>query len=94
MKTVNLFQAEPGDYLYNACVGNNGWISINTYIDGYQAATLVMLESALNSVSSRDNVPNNANYWNVDTAIYPILFSARHLNYILNKRSMRLTTSR
>lgn len=78
MKTVNLFQAEQGNYLYNACVGNNGWISINTYIDGYQAATLVMLESALNSVSSRDNVPNNANYWNADTAIYPILFSARH----------------
>jgi len=37
-----------------------------------------MLESVLKSVNSRKDVPEDANYWYVDTAIYPILFSARH----------------
>lgn len=78
MKTTNLFQKEQDDFHYNACVGNNGWIGIDTYIHGYQAATLVMLESVLKSVNCREDVPENANYWYVDTAIYPILFSARH----------------
>lgn len=78
MKTANLFQNEQHDFLYNACVGNNGWVDINTYIHGYQAATLVMLESVLKSVNCREDVPESANYWNIDTAIYPILFSARH----------------
>jgi hypothetical protein len=78
MKTANLFQKEQDNVDYNACVGNNGWININTYIHGYQAATLVMLESVLKSVNCRKDVPENANYWYVDTAIYPILFSARH----------------
>ena len=79
VKSAGLFgKEEKYDFLYNACVGNNGWISINTYISGYQAATLVMLESALESISTRKNVPDNAEMWNIDTAIYPILFSARH----------------
>lgn len=78
MKTANLFQNEQDDFHYNACVGNNGWIGIDTYIHGYQAATLVMLESVLKSVNCREDIPENANYWYVDTAIYPILFSARH----------------
>lgn len=79
VKSAGLFgKEEKYDFLYNACVGNNGWISINTYISGYQAATLVMLESALESISTRKNVPDNAEMWNIDIAIYPILFSARH----------------
>ncbi len=78
MNTANLFQKEKDDFHYNACVGNNGWTGIRAYIHGYQAATLVMLESVLKSVNSRKDVPEDANYWYVDTAIYPILFSARH----------------
>ena len=78
MKTANLFQKEQDDVDYNACVGNNGWPNINTYIHGYRAATLVMLASVLKSVNCRKDVPKNANDWCVDTAIYPILFSARH----------------
>lgn len=77
MNTANLFQKEQVNFYYNACVGNNGWTGINAYIYGYQAATLVMLESVL-KVNSREDVPEDANCWNIDTAIYPILFSARH----------------
>lgn len=83
MKTANLFQHEMqdgmGDILFNACVGENGWVNINTYIYGYQSATLVMLESVLNSIKHEtNNTPAQAYFWNMDTAIYPILFSARH----------------
>lgn len=57
MNTANLFQKEKDDFHYNACVGNNGWTGIKAYIHGYQAATLVMLESVLKSVNSRKDVP-------------------------------------
>lgn len=36
MKTANLFQHEMqdgmGNILFNACVGENGWVNINTYM--------------------------------------------------------------
>lgn len=73
MKTKNLFVG--GDpVIFNACVGENGWININTYIDGYRSATLVMLQSAIKGTMQ----PQDNGFCSVDTAIYPILFSARH----------------
>lgn len=59
---------------FNACVGNNGWVNINTYIDGYRSATLIMLESTL----YKNTQEKYETFDSVDTAIYPIFFSARH----------------
>lgn len=59
---------------FNACVGNNGWVNINTYIDGYRSATLIMLQSAVGSNTQLED----ERFCSVDTAIYPIFFSARH----------------
>lgn len=59
---------------FNACVGNNGWVNINTYIDGYRSATLIMLQSAVGSNTQLEDEC----FCSVDTAIYPIFFSARH----------------
>lgn len=59
---------------FNACVGNNGWVNINTYIDGYRSATLIMLQSAMGSNTQLED----ERFCSVDTAIYPIFFSARH----------------
>ncbi|STZ09659.1 Uncharacterised protein [Moraxella caprae] len=78
MKTANLFKPEDFNINYNACVGDNGFVSINTYIEGYQSAVLVMLESVLATFETNEHIPENVSFWNVDTAIYPILFSARH----------------
>ncbi|MCL6247759.1 hypothetical protein M5F00_07775 [Acinetobacter sp. ANC 4945] len=67
-----------GNHTYwhlNACVGNNGWTGISTYLEGYQGATIAMLESIL---KKEDIVGSNCIFWTYDTAIYPILFSARH----------------
>ena len=59
----------------NACVGNNGWTGMSTYLEGYQAATIAMLESILHrtQLESSDSI-----FWTYDTAIYPIIFTARH----------------
>lgn len=73
MKTANLFIGGESVH-FNACVGNNGWVNINTYIDGYRSATLIMLQSAL----CKDTQEKYEIFDSMDTAIYPIFFSARH----------------
>lgn len=73
MKTANLFIG--GNLVhFNACVGNNGWVNINTYIDGYRSATLIMLQSVMERNIQRED----ERFCSVDTVIYPIFFSARH----------------
>lgn len=59
----------------NACVGNNGWTGMKTYVEGYQAATIAMLESVINKTQLKGS---NIILWTEDTAVYPILFTARH----------------
>lgn len=75
---------------FNACVGNNSWVNINTYIDGYRSATLIMLQSAVGSNTQLED----ERFCSVDTAIYPIFFLLGILlNYILNKKYTQLTFS-
>ncbi|MDF4335916.1 hypothetical protein P3383_22245 [Vibrio parahaemolyticus] len=51
---------------FNACVGNNGWQSLETYSDGYDEAVTVLYESAKSYRTP------------LDVIIHPIVFSARH----------------
>ena len=92
MKTANLFQGEKKLRNLNACVGENGWTGMTTYMDGYQSATLIMLESILSSYddSSANDLPTNASYWDLDTSIYPIVFSARHFIELFLKHKIHL----
>lgn len=50
----------------NACVGNNGFIDLHTYQLGYYEATITLINSVKESK------------FNVDSLVYPIVFSARH----------------
>lgn len=54
------------DYRLNACVGNNGYIDLDRYYDGYRQATMLMLSNI-----------NNASFV-PDSMVYPIVYSARH----------------
>jgi hypothetical protein len=89
-ETADLFCNEKNNFQLNACVGNNGWRGMFSYIDGYQSATLVMLESILSQyVPDIDyNRPEQAFLWNNDTSIYPILFTARHFIEIYIKQKI------
>ena len=89
-ETAGLFCNEKNNFQLNACVGNNGWRGMFSYIDGYQSATLVMLESILSQyVPDIDyNRPEQAFLWNNDTSIYPILFTARHFIEIYIKQKI------
>ena len=89
-KTADLFCKEQSNFQFNACVGNNGWRGMFAYIDGYQSATLAMLESVLSQhIPDIDyNRPEHAFLWNMDTAIYPILFTARHFIEIYIKQKI------
>lgn len=91
-ETANLIRSEPNLYQFNACVGNNGWRGMFSYIDGYQSATLVMLESILSKYipNSDTPMPESAFSWNIDTAVYPILFSARHFIEIYIKQKIHI----
>jgi hypothetical protein len=51
---------------FNACVGNNGWQSLETYSDGYDEAVTVLYESAKSHKTP------------LDAIIHPMVFSARH----------------
>lgn len=88
MQTANLFKPEELNANYNACVGDNGFVSMHTYIEGYQSAVLVMLESVLATFETNEHVPENVSFWNIDTAIYPILFSARHFVELYLKQNI------
>lgn len=73
--SYKIFKGNPHYFHLNACVGNNGWTGISTYLEGYQAATIAMLESIL---SNKSLDGSELIFWTEDTAIYPILFTARH----------------
>jgi len=90
-ETANLFRNEQNNFQLNACVGNNGWRGMFAYIDGYQSATLAMLESVLSQYSHNtdDTRPREAFLWSIDTAVYPILFTARHFVEIYIKQKIR-----
>ncbi|MCU4339130.1 hypothetical protein KTH08_18045, partial [Acinetobacter dispersus] len=77
-KKNKLFSSENNPYditKYNACVGNNGWVGMSTYIDGFHSSTVILLEALINDV---DKKSYDGFFWGVDTCVYPILFSARH----------------
>ncbi|SJM38452.1 hypothetical protein A1019T_02445 [Psychrobacter pasteurii] len=89
-ETAGLFRNDQEHTRFNACVGNNGWRGMFSYIEGYQSATLVMLESVLSQYGSNIdfNAPKQAFLWNNDTSIYPILFTARHFIEIYIKQKI------
>jgi hypothetical protein len=60
------FRGDEVDYHFNACVGDNGWVDADTYVEGYDIAVRRLCDAALNN-----EVP-------VDAVIYPIAYSARH----------------
>lgn len=64
---VNPFTNERAPYRLNACVGENGWPGIHTYIDGYDMSVRLLAERMIKD----ERLP-------VDTLIYPFFFSARH----------------
>lgn len=63
----NPFADEDADFRFNACVGENGWPGIHTYIDGYHDAVLLIGKKILED-----------EHVSVDALIYPFCFSARH----------------
>ncbi|CAI3139250.1 hypothetical protein MWMV17_MWMV17_02067 [Acinetobacter calcoaceticus] len=73
--SYKIFKGNHQYYHLNACVGNNGWTGISTYLEGYQAATIAMLESILDKKALEGS---EIIFWTQDTAIYPIVFTARH----------------
>lgn len=74
---------------YNACVGNNGWVGMHSYIDGFQSSTIILLESLIKNVNKEDY---DGFIWCLDTCVYPILFSARHfLELFLKQQVLRIS---
>ena len=74
---------------YNACVGNNGWVGMHSYIDGFQSSTVILLESLIKDVDKEDF---DGFMWCLDTCVYPILFSARHfLELFLKQQILRIS---
>ena len=74
---------------YNACVGNNGWVGMYSYIDGFQSSTVILLESLIKDVDKEDF---DGFTWCLDTCVYPILFSARHfLELFLKQQILRIS---
>lgn len=90
IETAGLFRKEQEQSRFNACVGDNGSRGMFSHIDGYQSATLVMLESILSQYipNTDDNTPEQAFLWNNDTSVYPILFTARHFIEIYIKQKI------
>jgi len=93
MKLKNtLFGSEPNRSditKYNACVGNNGWVGMHSYIDGFQSSTVILLESLIKDVDKEDF---DGFMWDLDTCVYPILFSARHfLELFLKQQVLRIS---
>lgn len=93
MKLKNtLFGSEPNRSdvsKYNACVGNNGWVGMHSYIDGFQSSTVILLESLIKDVDKEDF---DGFIWCLDTCVYPILFSARHfLELFLKQQVLRIS---
>lgn len=93
MKLKNtLFGSEPNRSdisKYNACVGNNGWVGMHSYIDGFQSSTVILLESLIKDVDKKDF---DGFMWCLDTCVYPILFSARHfLELFLKQQVLRIS---
>lgn len=74
MKKIKLFHGEPIYHHFNACVGYNGWNGMHNYVDGYAEATKAMIENIIYGV----NIDEGRVQLSVDSAIYPIFFSARH----------------
>lgn len=65
MSNTTFTGSEP--ILFNACVGNNGYVDYFTYAEGYSKAANLILDQVL------DNDGND-----VDSFIYPICFNMRH----------------
>lgn len=66
-KDFDLFAGGPNANL-NACVGENGLPGIHHYVDGYFVAAKAVAHAVVKGQLSNE----------IDTVVYPILFSARH----------------
>ncbi|WP_410565083.1 hypothetical protein [Acinetobacter sp. H1(2024)] len=89
MQKVNkIFGGEKAgkDTRYNACVGNNGWVGMSSYIDGFQSSTVILLEALINGIKKENDFDKFI--WCVDHGIYPILFSARHFLELFFKQQI------
>jgi len=51
---------------YNACVGNNGGVSIRTYASGYKESVKILLKNVFKNSAC------------LDILVYPIVYNARH----------------
>lgn len=60
-KTFNASNPE-----YNACVGNNGYVDVSTYSEGYKEAVEILIKKTLVRQTT------------LDTIVYPIIYCARH----------------
>lgn len=87
-KSNKIFGGEKAgkDTRYNACVGNNGWVGMSSYIDGFQSSTVILLEALMNEVKKESDFDKFI--WCVDHGIYPILFSARHFLELFFKQQI------
>jgi len=68
MEIPNIFEPSR-DHRYMACIGENGFSDEATYSTGFLAGSEAML---------RQIVKNNADGPEMDTLVYPILYSIRH----------------
>ena len=66
-----------GNEIYNACVGNNGYIDFDTYADGFKEAAFLLINAAIDR-----KIP-------MDIAIYPAVFNARHYLELFIKHQIR-----
>jgi hypothetical protein len=87
-KTNKIFGGEKrgNDTRYNACVGNNGWVGMYSYIDGFQSSTVILLEALIKGIEKESD--SDRFIWCVDHGIYPILFSARHFLELFFKQQI------
>lgn len=67
MKENSTFRSH-SSFQYNACVGKNGFNDIKSYEDGYDDTVKILLKTLFEKHYSVQ----------IDTLVYPILFSARH----------------
>jgi hypothetical protein len=65
------------DFQFNACVGNNGWVDLSTYSDGFDEAVNILSEAVINERAT------------MDILVYPLVFSARHRIELFIKSQLR-----
>jgi hypothetical protein len=70
-----------GNPKFNACVGNNGYVDLDTYADGFKEAALLLIDAAISQ-----KIP-------MDIAVYPAIFNARHYLELFIKYQIKKVNS-